>query len=137
MNISILTNVLARLGHRQSIGRKMDSVPANQAVLNRARCAIRSGQVLLAKAYVEECGDGVVYSPACLNVLGLIAEANDDWAEARRFWTQALRIDPSYAPAYTNLRRWMELFNWGRTSIPVTFGDEPEALMALRCRTQS
>ena len=134
MTAAFFSHWLARLGHRKSIENREVFRQVNDAVLKRARRAIRLRQFDLAIAFIQECGDSAAHDAACLNVLGLIAEARDDWQEARRCWSRALQVDPSYTPAYDNLRRWMELFHWGKTSVPVTFGDEPKSLLALRNR---
>jgi len=134
MTATFFIRWLARLGHRKSIKHCESVRQVNDAVLQRARRAICQGDLELAFAFVQECGDAAEHDAPCLNVLGLIAEARNDWDEARRCWSRALRVDPSYVPAAANLRRWMELFYWGKSGMRVTYGDEPNSLLALRNR---
>jgi hypothetical protein len=103
-------------------------------LLRRARCAIRAGELKLAEALVMEYGDSALADSACLNLLGVIAEARGQWAHARKFWSKSLRVNPRYDPAYQNLRRYFELWNWGRSECQRTFGDET-TLDLLRARS--
>ena len=84
------------------------TTPVTQELLKRARAAIRRGLFDLAEALVHENGEAIWSNAACLNVLGLVAEARGQWKQAWR------------------LRRYFELFHWGRCRDPVAFGDEPE-----------
>jgi hypothetical protein len=94
-----------------------------QELLRRAQRALRTGKLELAKCLLEECGDSHLHDAACLNVLGLIAEAGDDWKSARRHWRSAVRADRSYAPAWQNIRRHFELFNWGQSRLSAAFAE--------------
>jgi hypothetical protein len=87
----------------------------------------------LAEALVMENGDFAWSDAACLNMLGVIAEGRGQWKVARRFWGKSLRADPRYVPAQQNLRRYFELWNWGRSECPCVLGDET-ALDFLRAR---
>jgi len=94
-----------------------------QELVRRAERALRAGKLQLANGLLEECGDGYLRDAACLNVLGLIAEANDDWKSARRHWRCAVRADRSYQPAWQNIRRHFELFNWGQSRLSAAFAE--------------
>lgn len=109
--------------HAHPLARREQISEAHEAVLGRARQALRAGRVELAATLVEELDESGQRNPACLNILGLIAEARDDWVDARRCWGKALRLDPSYVPAYDNLRRWFELAQLGSTRTPIAYGD--------------
>jgi tetratricopeptide (TPR) repeat protein len=104
------------------------------ALLRRARSAIRAGELELAEALVMEYGDLALSDAACLNVLGVIAEVRGKWSDARKFWSRALRADPRSDAAYQNLRRYFELWNWGRSECQRAFGDET-TLDLLRARS--
>jgi hypothetical protein len=67
----------------------------------------------------------------CLNLLGVLAVAEGDWNQAVRLWQRAVRVDHAYLPARRNLRRYFELFQFGRSDIPIALGDEPERLAHL------
>jgi hypothetical protein len=97
-------------------------------VLERARKAIRNGDTTLAEEILLEGGDAIRSNAACLNVLGLIAEARGQWRQARRCWRQSLCADGHYEPPRQNLRRYFEFFQFGKSSVLVAFGDEPEFL---------
>jgi hypothetical protein len=96
-------------------------------LLSRSRAALRLGKVDLAEAFVMEMGAFALGDPSCLNLLGLIAEARGNWDGARHFWGRAARRDRQYLPARQNIRRHFELFQFGCTTHPVAFGDEPIA----------
>jgi hypothetical protein len=101
-------------------------MPGRDQLLDRARAAIRQRDLEIAQAFVLENGAGVWNDAACLNVLGLIAEAQGNWNKARRFWGRASRADKRYQPAQHNLRRYFELFQFGCSRQYVAFGDEPQ-----------
>lgn len=101
-------------------------VPGCEELLARARDAVRRGEPDVAEAFVAQGGDAVRTSAACLNVLGLIAEARGQWPAARRYWSRSVRADRHYGPPRQNLRRYFELFQFGRSCCGVAFGDEPQ-----------
>jgi len=104
------------------------------ALLGRARSALRAGELDGAEALVMEYGDLAMSDAACLNVLGVVAEVRGRWGEARKFWGRAVRADRKYEPAYQNLRRYFELWQWGRSECVRALGDET-ALDLLRARS--
>lgn len=59
-----------------------------------------------------------------LNLMGVICESRGDWRGARRFYGKAMRTDRDFVPAEQNMRRWYELFTFGRTQIPITLIEE-------------
>ena len=98
------------------------------------RCAcksLRAGQLDDVRKLMTQESDLVPNNAPCLNLLGVLALADGDWNEAVRFWKRAVDIDCSYLPARRNLRRYFELFQFGRSSIPIALGDEPECLTHL------
>ncbi len=110
--------------HRQLTQPAVPRPQVRDELLRRARAAIRAGAPELAEALGTEYGDLARSDAACLNVLGVIAEARGRWTDAKRFWGKSLRADPRYAPAYQNLRRYFELWTWGRSEYPRALGDE-------------
>ena len=122
------------LGHRPVGHRAVARPHVRDELLRRARHALRAGELELAEALVMEYGDLACSDAACLNVLGLIAEARGRWADAKRFWGKSLRSSPRYDPPHQNLRRYFELWNWGRSECRRAFGDET-ALDLLRARS--
>jgi hypothetical protein len=102
---------------------RMRLAPEN--LLDRARSAIRTGDAAVAESIIAECGEAAETDPDCLNVRGLIAELRGQWAQARSCWVRAARhSEPGHA-ARQNLRRYFELFEFGRTVVPAALGDEP------------
>lgn len=115
------------IGHTSST--PLQSFPGREQLLARARAAVRLRDTDLAEAFVLEGGDPVWTCAACLNVLGLVAEARGQWAAAKRFWGRSVRADRRYEPPRQNLRRYFEWFQFGQSRVPVAFGDEPQFLL--------
>jgi hypothetical protein len=101
------------------------SVAGLDQLLRRARLAIRAGKLDLAEAFVMEAGEGIWQNAACMNVLGLVAEARGDWQTAAKLWRRAIGADRAYQPPLRNLRRYFEMFQFGCSRDCVAFGDEP------------
>lgn len=91
----------------------------------RTRIALREGHLNLAESLLGECGDAAEGDTDCLNLRGVIAELRGDWRMARRYWVRAARGNPPSAAAMHNLRRYFELFEFGRCRDRVALGDEP------------
>lgn len=75
--------------------------------------------------------DGATPDAERLNLLGVIAEAQDNWPEAARQYGKAIAADSRYEPAQQNMRRIYELTTFGRSAEPVAMGDERPALSLL------
>jgi hypothetical protein len=99
-------------------------MPGRDQLLDRAHAAVRLRELDAAESFILENGAAIWQDAACLNVLGLIAEARGDWRKARRLWGRAARANKCYQPAWQNLRRYFELFQFGRSASPVAFGDD-------------
>jgi hypothetical protein len=104
--------------------RAVARAPVRDELLRRARCAIRAGESRQAEALVMEYGDFAWSDAACLNVRGVIAETRGQRAEARKFWSKSVHVDPRYDPAHQNRRRYFELWNWGRPKCRRRFDNE-------------
>jgi len=100
--------------------------PAPDELVRRTRSALRARNAALAEALLGECGDAVETDPDCLNLRGLLAELRGEWQQARRYWVRAARHDPPSRAASQNLRRYFELYQFGRTWQAVALGDEPD-----------
>ena len=112
------------------IGRKAIQYGSPE-LLMRARMAFRAGDISQADSLLWDCHEARDSDPACLNLLGAIAEARGQWPQARRFWQRALRSDRSCRAAETNLRRYYELFVLGSCRECTALGDEPDLSVAL------
>jgi len=115
---------LIRLGGRRT---KADSTwtPRERAAVLHGACeAIRTGCWDDAQVILESAGDRGSRDAAWLNLVGVLHEARAQWKLARRYYGKAMRADPRYSPARQNMRRWFELFTFGRSKEPVMLGDE-------------
>lgn len=90
----------------------------NSAAL-MASAAICQGELVLAETTILAGGDAALCDASCLNLLGVIAEKRHDWKLARRMYGRSIRADRRFEPAQQNMRRWFELFTFGRSSEPV------------------
>jgi hypothetical protein len=105
---------------RHTAARRVDPVR-----LQQARAAIRSGDFDRARTLLADWDETVWVDGACLNVLGVLAVAESDWKRAARLWRAAVRANRAYQPPRQNLRRYFELFQFGRSSVAIALGDEP------------
>jgi hypothetical protein len=96
----------------------------DEARLRSARTAIRTGEFARAALLLAEWDESTRRHAPWLNVLGVLAVARWDWKQAAGFWRAAGRADKHYAPAQQNLRRYYELFEFGRSAVPIALGDE-------------
>lgn len=95
--------------------------------LRDASLAIRLGCFDEAERMLRSADDAGLRDAAWLNLMGVVHESHGDWRRARRFYGKAMRADRSFAPAEQNMRRWYELFTFGRTRWPVALGDDRAA----------
>jgi len=100
--------------------------PDRSELVRRVADAIRRGEIDLAEWLIGEHGTDSSQSAECLNLLGVIAVAEDDWRKAKRCWRRATEIDSAYQPALRNLRRYYELNEFGKSGEELCLGDEPE-----------
>lgn len=97
------------------------------SIAKTVRDASRSlclGHVHEAEAILRSISQKQPRHAGWLNLMGLICESRGDWRRARQFYGRAMRADRAFAPAEQNMRRWYELFTFGRTNLPVALGDE-------------
>ena len=97
--------------------------PTATAIRDACR-AIRRGSIERAEGILISAADTGEGDAAWLNLRGALYEARGDWRRARRFYGKAMRADRRFAAAEQNMRRWFELFTFGRTNWPVALGDE-------------
>lgn len=108
-----------------------------EAVLGRVRRAVRADDMATAESLLMHAADLSAGRDApYFNLLGVLYEAQGNWRLAKKFYTKALRADRSYEPAERNVRRMYELESFGRTSVPLTLGDEDEASALARLLRQ-
>ncbi|MBC8105824.1 MAG: hypothetical protein H7Z14_04475 [Anaerolineae bacterium] len=123
MNV-LLPSWLHRYG---ALNGQVATVPrVRWSVLHFACHAVRDGRFNDARALMTQESDHVPTDAPCLNLMGVLAMAHGHWDEAARLWRQALHADRTYLPSRRNLRRYFELFQFGRSSVPIALGDEPQ-----------
>ena len=107
-----------------------DSAQQNRdcaAAVRDACLAIRLACFDDAEHVLWSAGDSGLRDAAWLNVMGVVYESRGAWRRAKRFYGKSMRADPGFAPAEQNMRRWYELFTFGRTKWPVALGDDRTA----------
>jgi hypothetical protein len=92
--------------------------------LHNARAAIRAGEFDRAQVLLSEWDQTAWTDAECLNLLGVLAVARSDWKQAVRYWRAAVRADRRYAPPRQNLRRHYELFQFGRSRVEISLGEQ-------------
>ena len=93
-----------------------------RSALLMASAAARQGAWELVESELLRGGETALHDAACLNLLGLAAEAQGNWRRAKRMYGRAMRRDRSYLPAERNMRRYYELFTFGRSDVPQSLG---------------
>lgn len=53
------------------------------------------------------------------NLAGVLAEMREDYDKAKRYYGQAIKMDPHFEPAQQNMRRIFELFQFGESKEPI------------------
>jgi hypothetical protein len=96
------------------------------AFLTEVCTSIRLGRLDEAEAMVAS------EEAPCLNLLGVIHEMRGEWKLARKYYGKAIRTDRQFEPAQQNMRRFYELYTFGRCREPVALGDETPAVAWLR-----
>jgi DNA-binding response OmpR family regulator len=92
-----------------------------EALLARARMALTEGELGRAEALLLRAGPMGERDAAFHNLLGLLTELRENFADARRHYGRAISIDKTYEAAQQNMRRMYELREFGHS-------DEPGAL---------
>ncbi|HEY2586329.1 MAG TPA: response regulator [Tepidisphaeraceae bacterium] len=121
-----LDRVIAKFG-RGCPGDHAQEIGDCAAAVRDASLAIRLRCFEDAERILESAGDAEVRDAAWLNLMGVVHESRGDWRRAKRFYGKAMRADRRFAPAEQNMRRWYELFTFGRTQWPVAMGDNRAA----------
>jgi FixJ family two-component response regulator len=62
-------------------------------------------------------------SPEALNLAGVFFEMQKDYERARKLYGKAIKYGPYYEPAQQNMRRIFELFHFGSSQEPMSFGE--------------
>lgn len=97
-----------------------------EAVLDRARKALRLAKYTDAESLMMKAADLAHHDAAYFNLLGVLYEAQRQWRLAKKFYGKAIAEDKSYEPAQKNMRRIYELERFGKSNEAVTLGDEPD-----------
>jgi DNA-binding response OmpR family regulator len=97
------------------------SADSYEALLARARMALTEGELGRAEALLLRAGPLGQRDPAYHNLLGLLTELRENFADARRHYGKAISLDKAFAAAQQNMRRMYELREFGHS-------DEPGAL---------
>jgi hypothetical protein len=111
------------------------------AVVLAACSLIRSGHpgaaADLLTVAVRDGGIVVVeHDATVLNLLGVIAEQQRRWDEAKDFYHRAARLDgPGAAAARHNQRRYYELFTFGRSRDQAALGDGQDIPLSVPDRS--
>jgi FixJ family two-component response regulator len=63
-------------------------------------------------------------SVEAFNLAGVLAEINEDYSQAKKYYGQAIRLDKQYEPAQQNMRRLFEVEHFGSSKEPVDLGGE-------------
>ncbi len=97
------------------------SADSYEALLARARMALTEGELGRAEALLLRAGPLGQRDAAYHNLLGLLTELRENFADARRHYGKAISLDKAFAAAQQNMRRMYELREFGHS-------DEPGAL---------
>jgi len=113
--------------------RPVEPVRWNRSEMLRRACVpLRSGDLQKVEGLLNAGGRHAAGDAACLNLLGVVAEARGRIRAARRFYGRSMRAEATFGPAEQNLRRLYELKALGRTTCPVAVGDPETDLWLAR-----
>src|SRR3954464_3423544 len=101
-------------------------------VVRDALLAIGAGEWDRAAVALARDAKATARDPACLNLAGVVCQAQGQWRRARSCYGKAMRVGGSYAPAEQNLRRVYELYTFGRTSLPIALTDHSTMVQVRR-----
>jgi DNA-binding response OmpR family regulator len=101
-----------------------------EAVLDRARKALRLAKYTDAESLMMKAADLADHDAAYFNLLGVLYESQRQWRLAKKFYGKSIVQDKHYEPAQKNMRRIYELERFGKSTEAVTLGDEPDIWFA-------
>lgn len=101
-----------------------------EAVLDRARKALRLAKYADAESLMMRAADLADHDAAYFNLLGVLYESQRQWRLAKKFYGKSIAQDKHYEPAQKNMRRIYELERFGKSTEAVTLGDEPDVWFA-------
>lgn len=116
--IDRIRSAFVRFGISNDVGR------IKASAVRDACLSLRLGRIDEAETILRLIAGGDPRHAAWLNLMGVICEARGNWRRAKRYYGRAMRADRNFAPAEQNMRRWYELFTFGRTKLPVALGDD-------------
>lgn len=113
----VLLDTLARV-HRDRELVEDSNADSYDALLARTRAALTDGDLPRAEGLLLHASPFGEKDPAYHNLLGLLTELRENFAEARRHYGKAISLDRNHAPAQQNMRRMYELREFGRSNEP-------------------
>ncbi|HUO09382.1 MAG TPA: response regulator [Phycisphaerae bacterium] len=113
----VLLETVSRV-HRERELAQDSRVDSYEVLLARARMALTEGELGRAEALLLRASPMGQRDPAFHNLLGLLTELRENFADARRHYGKAISLDRDYAPAQQNMRRMYELREFGHSNEP-------------------
>jgi len=86
--------------------------------LRRAKRAINMRDFVAAKKDVIKALGIDSKSSQALNLAGVMLEMREEYEEAKRYYSKAIKIDKNFEPARQNMKRIFELFGFGPDKEP-------------------
>jgi len=87
--------------------------------MRSAKHAINLRDFVAAKRNLVKALDLNSNSPHALNLVGVMLEMREEYEQARKFYSKAIKLDKNFEPAQQNMRRIFELFQFGSSKEPV------------------
>ena len=118
----VLLSTLSRVRAEQFLAqdRSLDDYPALMA---RARIALSDGDFEKAAGLLLRASPLGQNDPAFHNLMGLFSELSGELETARKHYGKAIHLNPNYAPAQQNMRRYYELATFGRSDEPASMSE--------------
>jgi DNA-binding response OmpR family regulator len=111
----IVKDLLARHGTQEQKGGPHDF----DYYLRSAKRAINLRDFTAAKRDLIKALELNSNSPQAFNLAGVMLEMRNEYDEAKRYYSKAIKIDKNFEPAQQNMRRIFELFRFGSSKEPV------------------
>jgi DNA-binding response OmpR family regulator len=94
------------------------------AHITAARRALNLQAFAKARVHLVKAMELNPQSVEAFNLAGVLAELQEDFDKARKYYGQAIKLDKHYEPAQQNMRRLFELHHLGATDEPISLGEE-------------
>ena len=112
---NIVKDILARHGTEEAKGEPRDF----DYYLRCAKRAINLRDFSAAKRDLIKALGLNANSPQAHNLVGVMLEMREEYEEAKRYYSKAIKIDKNFEPAQQNMRRLFELFRFGSSKEPI------------------